>query len=98
MKINKQEQKAIDDMQSILDALRLKEPKGYVCLSSGDITNIERVLGIDLWKATLGRKEVKETVRGKELPRLFISFRAGGAHAAEKHCFFPFQVKAKAAK
>ncbi len=95
MKLNKQEQKAIDDMQKVLDTL--KKPTGDVCLSSGDIANIQRVLGIDLWKATLASKEVKETVRNKELPRLFISFRTGsGAHAAEKHCFFPFQVKTRA--
>ncbi|EKO3514159.1 hypothetical protein LZT09_10615 [Vibrio fluvialis] len=95
MKLNKQEQKAIDDMQKVLDTL--KKPTGDVCLSSGDIANIQRVLGIDLWKSTLGRKEVKETVRSKELPRLFISFRTGGgAYEAAKHCFFPFQVKTRA--
>ncbi len=64
MRLNKQEIKAIEDMQSILDAL--KHPEGYKCFSSGDITNIERVLGINLWKATLSNSEVKKMVRGKE--------------------------------
>ncbi|ENB2053045.1 hypothetical protein D2H34_004512 [Vibrio fluvialis] len=55
--------KAVEDMQKILDAL--KKPDDYVCFSSGDITNIQRVLGIDLWKSTLGRQAVKKMVRGK---------------------------------
>lgn len=94
MKLNKQEQKAIDDMQKVLDTL--KKPTGDVCLSSGDITNIERVLGIDLWKSTLGHKEVKKMVRGKERLCMKIFFQVGGQYPAEKHCFFPFQVREKA--
>lgn len=96
MKLNRQEMKAIEDMQSILDALKHPEGKGYVCFSSGDIANIERVLGIDLWNATLGHREVKKPVRGKERLLMKICFRAGGQYSAEKHCYFPFQVKVKA--
>ncbi|TOM90377.1 hypothetical protein [Vibrio parahaemolyticus] len=94
MRLNKQELKAIEDMQSVLEAI--KKPDGYVCFSSGDITNIERVLGIDLWKATLGQREIKKTVRGKELLAMKICFQAGGQYPAEKHCYFPFQVREKA--
>lgn len=93
MKLNKQEQKAVEDMQKILDALNKLD--GYVCFSSGDITNIERVLGIDLWKSKLGRQAVKKMVRGKERLCMKISFQTGGQYPAEKHCFFPFQVKQK---
>ncbi|CAH8242668.1 conserved hypothetical protein [Vibrio aestuarianus] len=98
MKLNKQEVKAIEDMQSILDAIKHPEGKGYVCFSSGDITNIERVLGIDLWKATLGNRDVKKAVRGKERLLMKICFQAGGQYPAERHCFFPFQVRTKATK
>ncbi|HHG3566002.1 TPA: hypothetical protein ACPVZ4_002880 [Vibrio parahaemolyticus] len=94
MKLNKKEIKAIEDMQSILEAI--KKPDGYVCFSSGEITNIESVLGIDLWKATLGHREVKRTVRGKGRLLMKIFFRAGGQYPAEKHCYFPFQVREKA--
>ncbi|WP_375322756.1 hypothetical protein [Aliivibrio logei] len=95
MKLNQQEQKAIDDMRSILDAITHPEGKGYVCMSSGNLANIERVLGIDLWRATLSKKQVKKTVRGKERSVMKVCFQAGGQHSAEKHCFFPFQVKEK---
>ncbi|MGF1689440.1 hypothetical protein L4C36_22730 [Photobacterium japonica] len=95
MKLNKKELKAIEDMQSILNALKHPEGKGYVCFTSGDITNIERVLGISLWDATHGQKVVKKTVRGKERLLLKICFQAGGQYAAERHCYFPFQVKEK---
>ncbi|HGS4711658.1 TPA: hypothetical protein ACMDPS_003437 [Vibrio cholerae] len=95
MKLNKQEVKAIEDMQSILDAIKNPEEKGCVCLSSGDITNIQRVLGIDLWKAALGFGDVKKTVRGKERLLMKIRFQVGGQYPAEKHCYFPFQVRKK---
>ncbi|AUI86604.1 hypothetical protein BS333_09535 [Vibrio azureus] len=98
MKLNKQEVKAVEDMQSILDAIKHPESKGCVCLSSGDITNIERVLGIDLWKATLGNCDIQKVVRGKEHLLMKICFKAGGQYPAERHCFFPFQVRAKATK
>ncbi|MUK50111.1 hypothetical protein [Aliivibrio fischeri] len=97
MKLNKQEQKAIDDMRSILDAITHPENKGYVCMSSGDLTNIERVLGVDLWCSTFSKKQVKKTVRGKERSVMKICFQVNGQHSAEKHCFFPFQVKEKVA-
>ncbi|OCH02201.1 hypothetical protein [Aliivibrio fischeri] len=95
MKLNKQEEKAIDDMRSILDAITHSEGRGYVCMSSGDLTNIERVLGINLWNSTLSKKQVKKTIRGKERSVMKVCFQAGGQHSAEKHCFFPFQVKEK---
>ncbi|WP_146449914.1 hypothetical protein [Vibrio kanaloae] len=96
MRLNKKEAKAVEDMQSILDAIKHPEGKGYVCLSSGDITNIERVLGVDLWQSTLGSREVKGLVRGKERMLMKIFFQAGGQYPAEKHCYFPFQVRTKA--
>lgn len=97
MKLNKQELKAIEDLQQVLNALKHPDGKGYVCFSSGDITNIERVLGLNLWTATIGRKEVKRAVRNKEKSVMTICFQGGGGqYPAEKHCFFPFQVKEKA--
>jgi hypothetical protein len=95
MKLNKQEQKAIDDMRLILDAIAHPDTKHVVCLTSGDLTNIERVLGINLWLSTLSKKQVKKAVRGKEHSVMKVSFQAGGQHSAVKYCFFPFQIKEK---
>ncbi|CAM3079183.1 hypothetical protein [Vibrio neptunius] len=95
MNLNKQEQKAIEDMRSVLDAITHPEGKGLACLTSGELSNIERVLGINLWQATLSKKQVKRAVRGKARSVMTVGFQAGGQHAAIKHCFFPFQVKEK---
>jgi hypothetical protein len=93
MKLNKQEQKAIDDMRLILDAIADPDAKHVVSLTSGDLTNIERVLGINLWLSTLSKKRVKRAVRGKERCAMNVGFQLGGQHPAVRHCFFPFQVR-----
>ncbi|WP_425628638.1 hypothetical protein [Vibrio neptunius] len=95
MKLNKQERKAIETMRSVLDAIDHPEGTGHVCLTRGDLSNIERVLGINLWQATLGKKQVKRAMCGKARSVMTVGFQAGGQHAAIKHCFFPFQVKEK---
>ncbi|MFA0053880.1 hypothetical protein [Vibrio echinoideorum] len=91
MKLNKKEQQAIEHLQLVINAL--KGEVGSVVLTAGEVNNIKNVLGIDFWNSTLGKKEVKSLVRGKDRARFYISFRASGTHAAEKHCYFPFQVK-----
>lgn len=79
MNLNKQEQKAIEAMRSVLDAIEQVEGKSRVSLTSGDLSNIERVLGINLWQATLGKKHVKRAVRGKERAVMAVNFQVGGS-------------------
>lgn len=93
MKLSKKELQAIENLQLVLDAL--KGTTSSTVLTAGEVNNIKNLLGIDLWESTLGKKQVRSFVRGKESTRLIITFRAGGEHAAEKHCYFPFQVKEK---
>ncbi|MDW1940915.1 hypothetical protein R7Q10_02735 [Vibrio sp. Vb0599] len=91
MKLNQKETQAIETLQLVASVL--KSEVGPIVLTAGEVNSVKDVLGIDLWQSTIGKKEVKTLIRGKEKVLLYISYRAGGQYAAEKHCYFPFQVK-----
>ena len=94
MKYTKREQRAVDCLYEIASAL--KEGKPIVDITGGDLTVIKNVLGIDFKKITKSKTEVEkdfELVKSKE--GLLFAFDFFDCGRKSRHCYFPFQIKAK---